>query len=280
MKLTSLDTGKLKLDGGAMFGVVPKKLWNKEYPANEDNQVTLTMRCLLIEEGDRKIIIDTGIGSKLDDKKKKIYQPEDITYLEDLLAQKNIMPDDITDVILTHLHFDHCGGSVKYNENGRPVPVFPNAKYIISNQQWEAATKPNKRERASYFNENFLPIEENRQLQLINWNMELIPGVELRLFNGHTDGQIVPFIKYKNKTIVYVADLVPSVANIPLAWITAYDMQPLLAMEEKEAFLNEALENKYVLFFEHDIFNECCTLVDTEKGIRAGETFALEEVLN
>ena len=167
MKLSILDTGKLRLDGGAMFGVVPKVLWNEKYPAEEDNTVLLTMRCLLIETDHKKIIVDTGVGTKLDEKKAKIYQVEDIVPLEDLLAEKNIKAEEITDVILTHLHFDHCGGSVKYNKDGKPVPVFPNAKYTISKDQWDAATKPNKRERASYFPENFLPIEEYGQLNLI-----------------------------------------------------------------------------------------------------------------
>ncbi len=280
MNLTSLNTGKLKLDGGAMFGVVPKVLWNAKYPADENNQVTLTMRCLLIETDSKKIIIDTGIGEKLDDKKKKIYQLEDIIHLEKLLAEKNIAVDEITDVILTHLHFDHCGGSVKYDTKGRPVPVFPKAMYTVSKAQWNAATIPNKRERASYFGENFLPIEENGQLNIIEKNIWFTDNIELRLYNGHTDGQIIPFIKYYDKTIVYVADLLPSAVNIPLSWITAYDMQPLVALEEKEAFLNEAVKEDYILFFEHDLYNECCTLVNTEKGIRAGKTFDLKEVLS
>jgi glyoxylase-like metal-dependent hydrolase (beta-lactamase superfamily II) len=278
MKLTSLETGKLKLDGGAMFGVVPKVLWEKAYPANEKNQVTLAMRCLLVQVNNRNILIDTGVGQKMDEKKASIYQLENIVPLDELLAQHRVAAEEITDVVLTHLHFDHCGGAVNYNTNGKPVPAFTNARYIISKKQWDAATKPNKREKASYFHENFMPIEEHCQLHLIDVDMELTPGVLLKLFHGHTEGQIIPFIQYNSKTLVYAGDLIPSAANVPLAWITAYDMQPLVALEEKESFYKEALEYGYVLFFEHDLYNECCTLMDTEKGVRVGRTFPLSEL--
>ena len=278
MKIHILDTGKLKLDGGAMFGVVPKVLWNKIYPADENNQVKLVMRCLLIETGDKKIIIDTGVGSKMDEKKSQIYFLEDILPLDELVASKGINPEEITDVILTHLHFDHCGGSVKYNSKGEAVPVFPNANYIVSTTQWEAAVNPNKRERASYFPENFIPLQEHNLLQLIDSNYRLTEDIELRLFNGHTNGQIVPFIKYNDNILVFIGDIIPSVANIPLSWITAYDMQPLVALEEKEEFLNEAEKNNYILVMEHDIYNECCTVRKTEKGVRVHEIFRFEDI--
>ena len=279
MKITALDTGKLKLDGGAMFGVVPKTLWNKSYPADENNLVALCMRCLLIETDNRKILIDTGMGDKMDPKKAGYYFLKDIIHLPELLAQKNIKTEEITDVILTHLHFDHCGGAVKFNANQKPVPVFPKAKYYVGKAQWENAVKPNKREKASYFSENFMPLMEHNQLQLIDKNFTLIPGIDIRIYNGHTEGQLVTFIKQGGKTLVYVADLVPSATNIPLSWIAAYDMNPLTAMDEKSVFYDEAIKNNYYLVFEHDIYVECCTLKNTEKGVRADQLYKVSEIV-
>jgi len=256
MKIYKIETGNLMIDGGAMFGVVPKSLWEKQYPANEKNLCNFSMRSLLIVAEGRKILIDAGVGNKQDE---KFY--------------------DITDVVLTHLHFDHCGGAVEYNEDNELTPTFKNAIYWINRRQWEWAINPNQREKASFLQENFIPIKKNGQLEFIDNDFELVPGVELRLYNGHTDGQIIPFIRYNNKTIVYVADLIPTSAHIPLSWICAFDAKPLVSMDEKKEFLKQALTNDYTLFFEHDINVECCSLKMTEKGIRIGEIYQLKDLL-
>lgn len=277
MKILSLETGNLKLDGGAMFGVVPKVLWNKVYPADENNLVNLSMRSLLVDTGHRRIIIDTGMGEKQDEKFLSHYYLNGDTTLVGSLKEAGYSPEDITDVLFTHLHFDHCGGGVRYNDNGEAVLTFPNATYLVSAAQWEAATKPNAREKASFLPENINPIKESGRLKFLNNNDKIGEHVTVRLFDGHTTGQAIPFIQKNGDTLVYIGDVVPSVANIPLSWITAYDMQPLVALEEKKAFLEEAFENQYVLFFEHDIYHECCTLKKTEKGIRPDKTFALRD---
>ena len=279
MNIYPIDLGSFKLDGGAMFGVVPKVLWNKVYPADENNLVPLALRSMLIVEGDRKIVIDAGIGEKMDPKLLKHYYLDRDTSIDSELQKHDLTPDDITDVILTHLHFDHCGGAVKYDANDRPVPTFPNASYWVGAGQWHAATHPNAREKSSFFKENFMPIEENGQLKLVEQTQEIAPGVRVRLYSGHTDGQLVPFIQYGNQTIVYTADLIPAAANVSLAWITAFDMEPKIALEEKKEFLEEAYTNQYVLFFEHDIFQECCSLKQTEKGVRVKDTFSLSDII-
>lgn len=268
------------IDGGAMFGVVPKSLWNNQYPADENNLCNLSMRCLLITDGDSKILIDTGIGNKQDSKFFGYYYLNGSHTLKNSLKRNNIAADDITDVVLTHLHFDHCGGAVEYNSNKKLKPTFPIARYWISKQQWNLANNPNPREKSSFLTENFLPLEETGQIKLIENDLELITGVELRLFDGHTDGQIIPYIKYNNKTIVYTADLIPTSAHIPISWICAFDTRPLIILEEKKAFLDEAYENGYTLFFEHDINVECCNLQMTEKGIRVGKSFSLHNFLS
>ncbi len=280
MKIHRIETGNLKIDGGAMFGVVPKSLWNKSYPADENNLCNLSMNCLLIIAEDRKILIDAGIGNKQDDKFFGYYYLNDIHTLKDSLEKIGITSNDITDVILTHLHFDHCGGAVEYDEKNSLKPTFADAKYWISKQQWDLAMNPNQREKSSILKENFLPVNESGQLYLIEKNIELISGVYLRLYNGHTDGQIIPFIKYNNKTIVFVADLIPTSAHIPLSWICGFDTRPLISFDEKKAFLNEAYKNKYSLLFEHDINIECCNLQMTEKGIRIGESYSLQDLLS
>jgi len=268
------------LDGGALFGVVPKSLWAEKYPANEKNFCNLSMRCMLIITEDRKILIDTGIGNKQDEKFFRYYYLNGTDSLNGSLEKAGLTYFDITDVVLTHLHFDHCGGSVEYNDDNIPAPAFKNATYWISRQQWEWAETPNQREKSSFLPENFVPVKKKGQLQYINENFELVPGVELRLFNGHTDGQIIPFIKYNNKTIVFTGDLIPTSAHVPLSWICAYDTKPLEAFDEKKRFLEEALENNYTLFFEHDINVECCNLKMTEKGIRVGDCFTLNDFLS
>lgn len=277
MELYAIETGNFKLDGGAMFGVVPKVMWNKVYPADENNLCNWAMRCLLVVDGDRKVLIDNGIGEKQDHKFLKHYYLNGDDTLEKSLAKLNLSFEDITDVVLTHLHFDHCGGSIKYNENKELVPAFPNATYHTSRQQWEWANHPNRRERASFLKENIQPIKESGKLNLFDTDAELFPNFKVKLFNGHTDGQVIPFVNFKGRTIVYCADLFPSVAHLPMAFVMAYDTRPLITFKEREVFFKEAIENDYILFFEHDINNECCSLHETEKGVREKETFTLAE---
>lgn len=278
MKLYPLDTGNLKLDGGAMFGVVPKVIWSKLYPCDENNLCNWIMRCLLVVDGDRKVLIDTGIGNKQSGKFFANYWLNGEASLDSSLAKVGFSVDDITDVILTHLHFDHCGDAVRWNEDRTGyVPTFRNAVYYISRQQWEWAVSPNNREKASFLKENIHPIKEKGKLNLVEKEGELFPGISIRIFNGHTEGQIIPFISYKEKTIVFMADLLPSGAHIPLPYVMSYDTRPLITLDEKEKFLKEAAANEYVLFFEHDLYHECCTVAETEKGVRMKESFTLAE---
>ncbi len=269
MKLYPIETGNLKLDGGAMFGVVPKVMWQKAYPADENNLCNWSMRCLLVVDGDRKILIDNGIGNKQDEKWLKHYYLNGDDTLENSLQKVETSPEDITDVILTHMHFDHCGGSVKWNDDQTGYELaFPNATYWTSRKQYEWATNPNRREKASFLKENIAPIEESGKLKLIDEEGEFIPNIEFKLYNGHTDGQLIPHINVLGRTVVFMADLLPATAHIPMPWIMAYDTRPLLTLKDKERFFSEAIENNYILFFEHDIYNEACTLQDTPKGAR------------
>jgi glyoxylase-like metal-dependent hydrolase (beta-lactamase superfamily II) len=264
------------LDGGAMFGVVPKVIWGKSYPSDENNLCNWSMRCLLIDNGDRKILIDCGIGNKQPEKFFANYHLNGEDTLEKALAAHGLTVDEITDVILTHLHFDHAGGAIRWNNDKTGYEVtFKNATFHTSRQQWEWATSPNNREKASFLKENILPIKELGRLELIEGDTELFPDVSVRIFNGHTDGQVIPFIRYRGKTIVYMADLLPSAAHIPLPWVMSYDTRPLITLKEKESFMAEAAQNGYVLFLEHDLYHECCTVEETEKGIRLKECFAL-----
>ncbi len=280
MKLYSIPTGTLKLDGGAMFGVVPKTLWSKVYPADENNLCNWAMRCLVADTGERKILIDNGIGDHHDEKFKRLYALNGEDSLDRSLAKYGLTAADITDVILTHLHFDHCGGSVRYNDDRSGlIPAFPNAVYWVSRTQWANATDANKREKASFLKETFMPVLENNQLQFIEKEGELFPGISVRFMDGHTVGQVIPFIRYANKTVVFVADLIPSTAHIPLSWMLSFDTQPMITLQEKEEFLNEAADNQYILFLEHDIFTECCTVQRTEKGVRVEEVYTLDEGL-
>ncbi|MCX6232423.1 MAG: MBL fold metallo-hydrolase [Bacteroidetes bacterium] len=276
MELYAINTGNLKLDGGAMFGVVPKVMWNKLYPADENNQCNWSMRCLLAVDGDRKILIDCGIGNKQDEKFfANLYLNGDDN-LHTSLAKAGYTTDDITDVVLTHLHFDHCGGAVqnKADKSGYDL-TFKNATYWIGKAHWELANKPNAREKASFLKENFVPLMEAGKVKFIEVDTTLFPGFKVKIFNGHTVGQVIPHIEYKGRTVVYMADLMPASVHIPLAYIISYDTQPLVSLSEKESFLNEALANDYILFFEHDIYNECCDLQQTEKGIRPKNYFDL-----
>lgn len=272
MKLYPINTGNLKLDGGAMFGVVPKVIWSKLYPCDENNLCNWIMRCLLVVTDDRRILIDTGIGTKQSEKFFSNYYLNGDATLDDSLAKAGYSTNDITDVILTHLHFDHCGDAVRFDKERQVYyPTFRNATYHTSLQQWNWATHPNNREKASFLKENILPLQESGQLNLINGNDELFPGVKVRLFNGHTDGQVIPFIDYNGRTVVYMADLLPSAAHIPQPYVMSYDTRPLITMQEKEQLLREAAENNYILFFEHDLYHEACTVEETEKGVRMKE---------
>lgn len=287
MKLYSIETELFKLDGGAMFGVVPKSIWNKLNPADENNLCTWAMRCLLIEDGNRLILIDNGLGHKQSEKFFSHYHLHGDATLEKSLAAKGFSKDDITDVILTHLHFDHCGGSVD-RDGDKLVTAFKNATYWSNQEHWNWAVYPNDREKASFLKENILPIQESGQLKFIEGvNNEadeplgensFNDNISIRFVNGHTQQMMLPQIKYKNKTIVYVADLLPSVHHIPMPYIMGYDMFPLTTLHEKKSFLTEALNNDYILFFEHDPKHECCTLKQTEKGIRQDSIFKLDEL--
>ncbi|MFA5974123.1 MAG: MBL fold metallo-hydrolase [Lentimicrobiaceae bacterium] len=280
MQLFPIHTGNLKLDGGAMFGVVPKTIWNKAYPSDEDNLINLAMRCLLVVEGDRRILIDNGIGDKQDEKFLGHYHLNGDQSLIGSLNDVGFKPEEITDVFLTHLHFDHCGGTVKYTADRSGFELtFPNATHWLSSTQWNWATHPNRREKASFLHENMMPVSESGKLKLFDGPFELIPGFEVRIYNGHTAGQAIPFITTGNRTVVFMADTTPTSAHVPLSYIMSYDTQPLISLTEKEDFMNEAVEKQYILYFEHDAYHECCTLEQTEKGIRVKETMSLKEAL-
>ena len=278
MKLYSINTGYFKLDGGAMFGVVPKSIWNKLNPADENNMCSWALRCLLIEDGDRLILIDNGMGDKQDAKFFGHYYLHGNDTLDKSLAKYGFGKDDITDVFLTHLHFDHCGGSIK-READKLVPAFKNATYWSNERHWKWATQPNEREKASFLKENILPIQESGQLKFTETHAAELPAaIKIREAFGHTDAMMLPQIGYKGKSIVYMADLLPSMAHIPLPYVMAYDMFPLTTLNEKKAFLTEAQQNDYILFFEHDPQTECCNLQPTERGIRQKDSFRLDEI--
>lgn len=278
MKLHSIATGNFKLDGGAMFGVVPKSIWNKLNPADANNMCTWAMRCLLIEDGNRLILIDNGIGNKQDEKFFSHYYLHGDDSLEKSLAAKGFHLNDITDVVLTHLHFDHCGGSI-VREGEKLLPAFKNATYWSHSKHWDWATNPNDREKASFLKENILPIQESGQLKFVDTQQYEFPsGLTYLEVCGHTESMILPKMQYKGRTIVFMADLLPSVAHLPIPYVMAYDMFPLTTLNEKKSFLKEAVENNYVLFFEHDPINECCDLQMTEKGIRANTIFQIAEL--
>ena len=279
MEILPIETGNFKLDGGAMFGVVPKSMWSKIYPADEKNLCNWAMRCLLIDNGTQRVLIDTGIGDKQDERFFGHYYLNGDENLMNSLQKAGYRPEDITHVVHSHLHFDHCGGSIIRNAEGLLMPAFPNARYIVSRRQWEWALNPNGREKASFFPENILPMKENGVLDLLEKEGEILPSIEIRFFHGHTDGQIVPLIHMNGKTVVFMADLLPAAAHIPLPWVMAYDTRPLITLDEKAAFLSEAAENNYILFLEHDLNNECCTVEKTEKGIKLKQAMKLSEAL-
>jgi glyoxylase-like metal-dependent hydrolase (beta-lactamase superfamily II) len=298
MKLYTINTGCFKLDGGAMFGVVPKSIWNKINPADENNMCSWALRCLLIEDGNRLILIDTGMGDKQDAKFFGYYYLHGDDTLDKSLAKYGFHRDDITDVFLTHLHFDHCGGSI-IRKGDKLVTAFKNATYWSNEAHWKWATIPNDREKASFLKENIQPIQESGQLKFVphwfddndndkaGWHMTIdgklssvsfSENISIRFVSGHTESMMLLQIQYKEKTIVYMADLLPSAGHIPVPYVMAYDMFPLTTLNEKKSFLKEAVENDYILFFEHDPVNECCNLQQTERGIRAKDFFKLSEM--
>ena len=283
MNLYPISTGNFKLDGGAMFGVVPKSIWNRTNPADANNMCSWSMRCLLIEDGDRLMLVDTGIGDKQSEKFFGYYDMFGDDTLEKSINAAGFKLDDITDVILTHLHFDHCGGAIAREGEKGFRPVFKNATYWSNERHWKWATEPNKREKASFLSENILPIEESGQLKFIDrvgdFSANVFPNIDFQFVDGHTDSQMLPIINYKDQKLVFMADLLPSVGHIPLPYVMGYDTRPLLTLSEKESFLDKAESENYTLFLEHDYNNECCTLIRTDRGIRLGETFDLKEIL-
>ncbi|MBV5283765.1 MAG: MBL fold metallo-hydrolase [Paludibacter sp.] len=275
MKLYKIETGTFQVDGGAAFGVVPKRVWQKRYPCNDDNFVRLAMRCLLIETGEKLILIDSGTGDKQLEYL-KYYDFVGVINFETELNKLGFSCSQITDVVYTHLHFDHCGGSTRYNSDKTSTELtFPNATHWVGEAQWKNFLNPNIREGDSYFPENVQPIHEAGKLKMVSENQWLCPDVELRLFNGHTVGQLVSYIHSNEKTYVYVGDVIPIAACLPVAWISAYDTYPITAMEEKKALLDEAAEKKQILFFEHDAYTECCTVKEVYGKYRVDESFEL-----
>ncbi|HLT80085.1 MAG TPA: MBL fold metallo-hydrolase [Cyclobacteriaceae bacterium] len=276
MKLSVINTGHFKLDGGAMFGVVPKSIWQKLNPPDERNLCSWAMRCLLVEVDGRRILIDNGMGDKQDARFFSFYYLHGDDTLIGSLKAAGYSPDDITDVFLTHLHFDHCGGGVRM-ENGKAVLAFPNATYWTNRDHWKWATEPNAREKASFLRENILPMQESGHLRFVD--DEAFDAFDILYSSGHTDKMMMPLIRYRDKVICFVTDLIPSAGHIPIPYVMAYDTRPLITMDEKQKFLSEAVDNQYILFFEHDPSIECCTVHRTEKGIRMERAFPLSDIL-
>lgn len=278
MKLFTVTPESFKMDGGACFGVVPRSIWEKYVKPDQNNMIPLSSRCMLADTGDRVILVDVGMGNKQSEKFFSYYFLFENIGLERALAQHGYTPGQVTDVILTHLHFDHCGGAVKWAEDGKtPQLVFPNATHYCSKAQWDTATQPNPREKASYFEENMIPIYESGRLEFIHEDGALCEGVYLEIKNGHTEGLIVPIFDYKDTKVVFMADFIAATYNIPLAYVPSFDINPVLSMEEKKEFLERAMKNGYVLVFQHDYDNECCTLKNTPKGVRHDKIFTLAE---
>ncbi len=287
MKVYPIETGNFKLDGGAMFGVVPKTLWQRTNPADSNNLIDMSMRCMLIEDGDRLILIDTGVGNKQSDKFFSYYYLFGDFSLDSSLAKYGFHRDDITDVFLTHLHFDHCGGAIEYNKDHTFLqPAFKNAKFWSNKNHWKWATEPNAREKASFLKENINPMESSGQLNYVKLpeNSDLIKnselGFDIFLADGHTEKQMIPMLDYQGKKLIFMADLLPMVGNIPLPYVMGYDTRPLLTLNEKLKFLNKAADQEYFLFLEHDAGNELCTVKHTEKGVRLDKTYTFDEVFN
>lgn len=279
MNLHVIDTGFFKLDGGAMFGVVPKSIWQKTNTPDENNMCTWAMRCLLIEDGDQLILIDNGIGNKQSEKFFSYYYLHGDAALDTSLKKAGFGADDITDMFLTHLHFDHCGGGVKKDDDNLQM-MFKNARYWSNEDHWQWATQPNPREKASFLKENLLPMQESGHLHFVDLKADSpFEQFDIITADGHTDKQMLPKIKYGDRTIVFMADLLPSIGHIPLPYVMGYDVRPLLTMEEKDRFLREAADRGYILFLEHDPVHECCTVKHTERGVRLDRAFSLKEIL-
>lgn len=277
MNVYPVETGFFKLDGGAMFGVVPKTIWQKTNPADSNNLCNWAMRCWLIEDGDRLILVDTGIGDKQSEKFFSHYHLNGDANLIKSIKNLGFGAEDITDVILTHLHFDHVGGAVYRNEDKYQL-TFPNAKYWSNRKHWEWAVNQNPREKASFLSENMLPIEASGHLNFIETGLEFGNDVEFFFANGHTESQMIPILNYKNRKVAFCADLFPSLGHLKLPYVPSYDTRPLLSMQEKETFLNKAIEEDIILFFEHDAYNECCTVYQSERGIKSKEVFKLNDI--
>jgi glyoxylase-like metal-dependent hydrolase (beta-lactamase superfamily II) len=279
MNIHLIETPEFKIDGGAYFGVVPKMIWEKKYPEDKNNMCPASCRSLLIKEPGRLILIDNGIGEKLDNGTQDGYF---VDFSQNLIANiKKIgySPDDITDVVLTHLHFDHCGGTTfTDSKTGKQVPVFKNANYYISKKQWDNALEPNYREQSSYNPEKFIFLKDTNKIRLVKQNLYLSSNIELRLFDGHTPGLMLPIIKTKERTLFFTGDLIPAMASIPLSWISAYDLFPLTSIEEKQKILDEAIKNNWILVFQHDYFNECCDLKLSPRGIRSNNVYKFTEL--
>jgi glyoxylase-like metal-dependent hydrolase (beta-lactamase superfamily II) len=281
MKIYPIEAGNFKLDGGAMFGVVPKSIWQKTNPADANNLIEMSTRCMLIEDGNRLILVDTGMGTKQSDKFFGYYFRFGNYAIDTSLAKHGFHRNDITDVFLTHLHFDHCGGVIEWNSQKTLLqPAFKNAKIWSNENHWQWATEPNPREKASFLKENINPIKESGQLNFTNHNAKEQLGFDVLLMDGHTEKQMLPKIKYQDKTLVFVADLLPTVGHIPLPYVMGYDTRPLLTIKEKKSFLKEAADNNYYLFLEHDAHNEICTVQHTEKGVRLKETHKFTDLFN
>ncbi len=281
MELQLVRSENLMLDGGAMFGIIPKVLWERQYKSDEQNRINISMRSLLVIDGDRKILFDSGIGNKQDEKFFGFYFLNGDYDIGKSLVELGLTTADITDMVHTHLHFDHCGGSIIYNEDGSSLStLFPNATYWVSQAQWDLAMDPNKLEGASMLKENIIPMKESGQLELFENEFDLTPGIRIRLFNGHTVGQAIALIDYRGRILVNMADLMPLAGNISLSWVCGYDTQPLVSLKEKAEFLDESLANNYSYYLYHDLETECCDLRQTEKGIRVNRTFSLKEFIN
>ncbi len=286
MTLYPIEAGNFKLDGGAMFGVVPKSLWSRTNPADSNNMIDIAARCLLIENGDRLTLIDTGMGNKQSDKFYGYYFPWGDFNLDDSLKKHGFHRDDITDVFMTHLHFDHCGGSIQWNRDRTGYePAFKNATFWSNQRHWKWATEPNRRERASFLKENIIPMEESGQLKFVQdplTDFSTAKELDFGIFfaDGHTEKQMIPHITYQDKTVVFMADLLPTAGHLPIPFVMGYDTRPLLTLPEKEKFLHRAADHKYYLFLEHDAHNQLITLKHTDKGVRLDQTFTFNELFN
>jgi glyoxylase-like metal-dependent hydrolase (beta-lactamase superfamily II) len=274
MYLYPIHAGYFSCDGGSLFSVIPKPMWSKVYPADENNVVKLSLRCLLVDLGDRKVLIEAGVGNHYTEKVRRNNGHEETDVVERSLAKAGYRATDITDVLFTHLHWDHCNGAV-LNDSGQLRLQFPNARHWCSRRQWEHSQVSNIRERAAYYPEILNFLKEEGHMQLVDEACELFPGISVRLFDGHTPGQMIPFINAGDKTYVYMSDLIPTSANIPIVWLASYDLYPVTAMEEKEAFLREVADKNYILFFEHDLYTQCATVAWGEKGPKVKEKFSL-----